>query len=155
MLKIFEKKGFSLIEMTIVLIIIGILLMALINFTKSIKFAKIETTVGQLNKIHKAVDDYMTTKKGIASYSLLNQEFPDWNDPNSNGSIWQQYFGNKILRNGFGEKWNISVNNGELVISSNVRTQSACQKIENKIKNQVSNVKCNGTVLEVYYDDGN
>ena len=151
-----SKKGVTLIEMIIVLVIIGILIAALMNFTNSVNYAKIQTTVGQLNKIQKAVNDYMTTKKGIASYLLLNQNSPDWNNPVSSDSIWKQYFGGHILKNGFGKPWDININNaGELVISSDVRSTEACQKIQNSIKNQVSNAQCDGTILKVYYDDGN
>ena len=153
MLKI-SKKGFSLIEMTVVMIIIGILLGAIVKFTSTINYAKINTTISQLNKIHNAVDNYMTNNKGIASYSLLNN-ISGWNT-NSNNGIWKIYFGGHIPKNGFGTTWKLSVNNsGQLVISSNVRSLKSCQKIKKHIQNQVSNVTCTDNILKVSYSDGN
>ena len=147
------KKGFSLIEMIIVIIIIGILLGGMMKFLSTVNYAKINTTISQLNKLHKAVDEYMTNKKGIASYSLLNN-IPGWNTTSNNG-IWKLYFGGHKIKNGFGKQWEISVNNGKLVISSNVRSSSSCQEIKQHVQNQVSNVVCNGNNLKVSYSDGN
>ena len=153
MLKI-SKKGFSLIELIVVIIIIGILLSAMMKFTSTINYAKINSTISQLNKIHKAVDNYMTNNKGIASYSLLNN-ISGWNTNSGNG-IWNLYFGGHKVKNGFGKEWSVSVNSsGNLVISSNVRSLKSCQEIKKHIQDQVSNVTCTGDVLKVSYSDGN
>ena len=96
----------------------------------------------------------MSSHGGIMSYSLLEDKYPDFSNPNSSDNIWKEYFSG-IPKNGFGKKWNISVKNGELVVSSDVRKYRDCEEIKKEIQGQVSNVQCEGTILKVYFNDGN
>ena len=154
MLRIF-KTGFSLMEMVIVLVIIGILFASISNITGSIDYAKINTTKSQIFQIHKAVNDYMASHEGLMSYSLLKSKYPDFANPDSEGSLWDEYFDGSVPKNGFGKPWNVNVVNGELEISSDVRKSTNCEKISKSIQDQVSSVQCEETILKVYFNDGN
>lgn len=153
-----NKQGFSLLELVIVVIIIGILLISIINLTSSIKTTKSVATISYIPKLKSSVDKLMNNQN-IFSYQLLKEKLKQSNR-NLTNVIMNNYFGGKQLMNGFNKPYTLKIiKNNKLEITTKLPDFTTCKKIKKAVINKnmasPSNVSCsnNGQIVIKYSDD--
>lgn len=86
------RPGFSLIELTAVLVILGLLMAgAAIAVPRQIEKARIKTTKTSMTTIKTAANTYMAENAGDAPESLLNL-IPNYLDPGAELDSWEQVY---------------------------------------------------------------
>jgi len=159
------KKGFSILEMIIVVIIIGVLLAGIMSFTSSIKTTKMISLVNMLPKIKTSFDKFMMNSYGdspVYSYKYFKQlaQKNGYSNTNIESSFFKSTFGKYPFKSAFNKNIDVSINNdGKLVISTDLPNNKTCQQvrqlvIDKNVNNSV-NTKCQGKTLQLFYSDNN
>ena len=139
------KKGFTLLELVIVVVVVGLLLSVVIGMFSAKETAKTATIQQQILQIKKSVDDYMRAN-GLAMYNALGNN-------NTFKPKLEQFIGTKLPKNPYSRDYQVFGDTNGLTIRTDTGSNETCSPVAKRLKNSASNVTCNGGQLSVTWSD--
>jgi prepilin-type N-terminal cleavage/methylation domain-containing protein len=141
------KSGFSLVELIIVIVIIGILIAAIVGLSGSKETAKLVSCKEQILNVKKTTDSYLTSR-GTSMYSSLGATSqPQIQNFVSNGYVFPN--------NPWARAYTITGSAAGLRISTDIGEAATCLKMVTQMRNSASSSACAGSVLNVDFSEWN
>jgi len=136
------RNGFSLMELIIVIVIVGILIGAVLGMMGSKETAKYVTSSNQISKIKETADNYLRAN-GLIRYSVLGT--------NAKSTI-DTFLGKPLQLNPWSRPYTLIGDNTGLHVGTKLGSIKACEVMVKQLSSRAT-ASCSGTVLTVDFVD--